>query len=151
MPEQLKRLFPLFAIFIIIFLIIRHLLIPDTFGLYGHYRGDALKDNANIELVYASKEACIECHSDIREMLEMDEHSDISCLSCHGPGLEHVENPETANIEKPGSREFCGRCHAINPARSTNMIIQVDIKEHHAEKKDCIDCHNPHQVWEIKE
>jgi len=151
MPEQLKRLLPLFAIFVILFLIVRHLLTPDSFGQYGHYRGDALKENANKELIYTTKEECFECHSDIAELVEADVHFEISCLSCHGPGLEHVNNPEADNIEKDGSREFCGRCHSINPARSTNMIFQVDIKEHYPERKNCIDCHNPHQVWELKE
>jgi len=151
MPEQLKRLLPAFAIFVILFLIVRHILIPDTFGQYGHYRGDALIDNANKELIYASKEACVDCHSDVAELIAADVHGEISCLSCHGPGLEHVNNPEPENIEKGGSREFCGRCHSINPARSTNMVYQIDIAEHHSERKDCVDCHNPHQVWELKE
>lgn len=151
MPEQLKRLLPAFAIFIFLFLVIRHFLIPDSFGQFGHYRGDALKENADIEQIYTTKEACFDCHADIQEMLEADVHSEISCLSCHGPGLEHGNNPEADNIEKEGSREFCGRCHGINPARPADMIFQIDIQEHHSERKNCIDCHNPHQVWEIKE
>ena len=151
MPPQLKRLIPLFVLFIALFLIVRHLLLPDTFGQYGHYRGDAILDAADKELVYASKETCNDCHSDIMEMLEMEMHAGISCLSCHGPGLKHADSMEKEDIETPSGRAFCGRCHAINPARSSNVIVQVDINEHHTERKDCIDCHNPHQVWEIKE
>ena len=151
MPAQLKRLIPLFVIFIGLFLVIRHLLIPDTFGQYGHYRGDALIDNAEKEVIYASKETCIDCHSDIGEMLESDMHAGISCLACHGPGLKHVDSMEKEDIYVPSGRDFCGRCHSINPARSTNTIIQVDIKEHNSDRNDCIDCHNPHQVWELKE
>ena len=148
MPTQLKRLIPLFIVFIGLFLIVRSLLIPDSFGQYGHYRGDALIDIAELELVHASKQDCYDCHDDIREMLENDVHAGLSCLICHGPGLEHVENPETDNIQKNSGREFCGRCHDQNAARSAEVVCQVDIKTHNPEIEDCIDCHNPHEVWE---
>lgn len=151
MPEQLKRLLPLFVIFISLFILVRHFLVPDSFGEYGYYRGDALIDHENKEIVYSTTESCIECHPDIMEIMEMDLHSELSCLVCHGPGLQHSLNPESVGIEKPSGREFCGLCHSINPARSTNMVFQVDIREHHPERNDCIDCHNPHAVWEIKE
>lgn len=151
MPAQLKRLLILFAVFIVLFLIARHFLVPDSFGEYGHYRGDALKDNSEKEQVYATQSECYDCHSDIKEMLDSDMHAGISCLSCHGPGLEHIDNMEASSIEKHTSREFCGRCHALNPARSIDVIAQVDIYTHNIDREHCIDCHNPHQVWELKE
>jgi len=147
MPTQLKRLIPLFIVFIGLFLIIRSLLIPDSFGQYGHYRGDALKDNASKANVFATKESCYDCHDDIREILEDDMHADLSCLACHGPGLVHVDNPEADNIIKESGREFCGRCHKFNAARPMDVVFQVDIKDHHPEKENCIECHNPHEVW----
>ena len=101
-----------------------------------------------MELVHASKEDCYDCHDDIQEKLYNDLHADLSCLICHGPGLEHVNNPEAGNILKTSSREFCGRCHQLNAARSTDVIWQVDITTHYTEKENCIDCHNPHEVWE---
>lgn len=148
MPTQLKRLIPLFIVFIGLFLIVRSLLIPDSFGQYGHYRGDALLDNASLEKVFTTKESCFECHDDIREKLENDVHADLSCLVCHGPGLIHADNPEADNILKESGREFCGRCHKLNVARPMDVVFQVDIKTHHIEIENCIDCHNPHEVWE---
>ena len=148
MPAQLRRLIPLFVVFISLFLLIRHFLVPDTFGQYGHYRGDALIDNSLKEMVHASKEDCYDCHSDIQEKLENDMHAELSCLICHGPGLEHVDNPEAENIRKESGRVFCGRCHHLNAAKSTDIIYQVDIATHHIEKENCIECHNPHEVWE---
>lgn len=67
-PPQLTRLAIAFAIFITLFLLLRKLLIPDTFGQYGHYRGDSLIDNALPEIHYAGQEACLECHQDIEDM-----------------------------------------------------------------------------------
>lgn len=148
MPVQLRRLLPLFAIFIAIFLVIRYFLVPDSFGQYGHYRGDALKDVASKELFHASKEDCFDCHDDIREKLENDSHAGLSCIICHGPGLAHTNDPWENSIEKQGGRKFCGRCHNINAARSTDVVFQIDIRNHNPEFENCIECHNPHEVWE---
>ena len=151
MPKQLKVLLLLFACFITLFIIVRHFLVPDSFGEYGHYRADALIDIAEQELNYAGKEACIDCHSDIYEMLLTDMHAKLSCEVCHGPGLKHADSMEASDISKKSGREFCGLCHAMNPARPLDVVSQVDLNEHNIENKNCIDCHNPHQVWEIKE
>jgi hypothetical protein len=87
------------------------------------------------------------CHDDVQAIIENDVHASLSCLICHGPGLAHTEDPTPDNIEKRGTREFCGTCHQINAARPMEVITQIDINEHNTEL-DCIDCHNPHQVWE---
>jgi len=150
MPPQLKVLLPIFAIIVLVFVIIRHFLVPDSFGELGHYRANSLIDNANKEMVFASKKICIECHADISEKLQSDLHASLSCVVCHGPGLEHAYSPKTVKIIKKSGRENCGRCHSINPARLKEAVNQVDIVEHHKDKKDCIECHNPHQVWELK-
>jgi DnaJ-class molecular chaperone len=151
MPPQLKVLIPLFVIFIAIFVVIRHFLVPVSFGEYGHYRGNSLIDNANREIVYSTKETCIECHPDINEKLQSDLHAHLSCVVCHGPGLEHANSPDASNIIKLSGRDHCGRCHGLNPARAKDAITQIDVKAHHIEKDNCIECHNPHQVWELKE
>ena len=151
MPPQLKRLIPIFIVFIGIFLIIRHFLIPESFGEYGHYRGNTLEDIASQKVVHATKEMCYDCHDDIQAKLENNLHAGISCLTCHGPGLEHAEDPSADNILKPSGREFCGRCHNINAARPVEMITQIDVSTHNIEINDCIECHNPHELWEAME
>lgn len=148
MPVQINRILLLIITFVGLFLLIRFFLIPDSFGQYGHYRGDSLLDNESRALVFADVEDCKACHSDILETLENEMHAGLSCLICHGPGGRHVEDPQLGNIAKESGREFCGRCHDIHPARSTDMVFQVDILTHHTEKTDCIECHNPHALWE---
>jgi hypothetical protein len=148
MPPQLKRLIPLFVLFIGLFLIIRKLLIPDSFGQFGHYRGKALEEIASYEMKVANKKMCVECHSDVQEVIENDVHADLSCIICHGGGLAHVEDPTPDNIQKISSREYCGKCHALNPARPVDMVVQVDLATHNPDFEKCTDCHNPHQVWE---
>lgn len=147
MPPQLKRLIPIFIVFVGLFLLIRHFLVPDTFGEYGHYRGNALIDISSKELVHASNSMCVDCHDDIQAIIENDVHAGLSCVICHGPGIEHVNDPTPENIVKQGTRDFCGKCHEINAARPADVITQIDLSEHNIETNDCIDCHNPHEVW----
>ncbi len=150
MPVQLKTLIPLFAVFILLFLVARHFLIPESFGKYGHYRADSIDEIGALPIKYAGKAACIECHEIEAELLASDAHSNLSCEVCHGPGAQHADDYEIKPV-KSGTREVCGRCHSLIAARKIEVINQIDTKEHHPEKTDCIDCHNPHAVWEIKE
>jgi hypothetical protein len=147
-PPQIKRLVPLFMIFIGLFLVIRHFLVPDTFGQLGHYRADALGEIAAKEMVYGDPEDCKACHDDILEKISNSEHAGLSCLICHGPGLEHAGDPQLGNIHKPAGRDFCGKCHAYNSARPADAVFQVNLDEHNTDFENCTDCHNPHDVWE---
>ena len=149
MPPQLKTLIPLFAILIALFLVARYLLVPESFGEQGHYRFNSIQENMDKPMHYAGKDACVECHEDKVEEIESGMHANISCESCHGPGLVHFDNPETTNIIIPAEREFCGRCHAFNLTRE-GKVAQVDLSEHNIENQ-CIECHNPHIPWEIAE
>ena len=152
MPVQLKTLIPLFAVFVILFLIARHFLIPESFGEFGHYRADAIGEIAELPVHYAGKEVCIDCHDIEAEQISSDRHSGLSCEVCHGPNAKHADDYEIMEfLIKDGSRESCGRCHGLNSARKIEAVIQIDIREHHPEKENCIDCHNPHAVWELKE
>jgi hypothetical protein len=146
-PPQLTRLALAFAIFISLFLVLRHYLVPDTFGEYGHYRGASLLDNALPEIHYAGQKACLDCHQDIEDLKAQDVHIDIHCETCHGPGQKHVISADAADILKPTGREFCGKCHALNAAKQKNAVFQIDLLKHNT-GKNCIECHNPHQPWE---
>ena len=103
-PPQLPRLALAFAIFISLFLVARHFLVPDTFGEYGHYRGASLIDNAKPELHYSGQQACFKCHQDIEDKKAQDVHSDIRCETCHGPGMKHVVSSKAVDILKPSGR-----------------------------------------------
>jgi hypothetical protein len=145
-PPQLTRLTIAFTIFISFFLLLRHFLVPDTFGQYGHYRGASLEDNAVVQIHYAGHQACLECHQDIEDLKLQDVHSGINCETCHGPGQKHVVSGEASDILKPSGREFCGRCHQKNAAKPKDAVFQVDLAKHNI-GKNCVECHNPHQPW----
>jgi hypothetical protein len=148
-PPQIPRLAVAFAVFIFLFLLLRHYLVPDTFGEYGHYRGASLADNALPEIHYTGQQACFECHQDIEDLKAKDVHKEIHCETCHGPGQKHVTSGDPADIVKPTGREFCGLCHSRNAAKRNTTVFQIDLKKHNI-GKNCIECHNPHQPWEMK-
>lgn len=147
MPKQISRLLIAFAVFVTIFLIVRSMLIPESFGDLGYYRANSLKEIEATELKHAGKEDCAMCHDAVAELMLSDKHQGISCEACHGPGYEHTLSPETIHPEKPHTREFCGLCHGTNAARPNNVVAQIDLNEHNVED-ECIMCHNPHKPWE---
>jgi DnaJ-class molecular chaperone len=108
-----------------------------------------LIDNTLPEIHYAGQQACFVCHQDIEDKKAQDVHSDIHCETCHGPGEKHVVNSKVEKILKPTGREFCGSCHALNAAKLKSAIFQIDLYKHNI-GKNCIECHNPHQPWEMK-
>ncbi len=150
MPPQLKRLLPLFALFVFLFLVLRYFLIPESFGEHGHYRFNSVAENQNLTMRYAGSVACLECHDDMVANLSSDVHESLSCEACHGPALAHVEMEGDSPVLKPIDRDFCGLCHAENPTRNSRLVIQVDMNDHNNDK-NCVECHNPHMPWELKE
>lgn len=148
-PPQIPRLALAFAVFISLFLVTRHFLRPVTFGEHGHYRGASLIENAQPEIHYSGQVACFKCHQDIEDKKAQDVHSEIHCETCHGPGQKHVISSKLADIMKPSGREFCGTCHSLNAAKQKNAVFQIDLAKHNI-GKNCIECHNPHQPWEMK-
>jgi len=93
MPSQLKPLIILFAIAVVALLILRHLLVPETFGRDGHYRAAAVDLEKNLSLRYAGHLSCRECHEDVAAVKSESKHFPISCEACHGPGYAHTEDP----------------------------------------------------------
>ena len=148
-PPQIPRLAIAFAIFISLFLVLRHFLVPESFGKYGPYRADSMKDYELLPIHYAGQEACFKCHQNIEDLKATDVHSDIHCETCHGPGEQHAQKGDTTGYIRPGGREFCGRCHILNAAKKKDAINQIDLNKHNP-GKNCLECHNPHQPWEMK-
>ena len=149
MPIQIKRHLIILIILIGIFIVFQQIMIPESFGDKGHYRANSLIDNESFEMVYAGQESCNECHADMIELKDMDLHSDLSCESCHGPGIEHIINPDSVDLALPGSRAECGLCHQENTARNKDAVLQINLNEHNPDKT-CTYCHNPHAPWELR-
>ena len=77
----------------------------------------------------------------------------VTCEACHGPGGNHIQNPDIVLMRVDRDSEACGECHIRGDARV--IPASGGFTRHHeqwnemANSKhralDCVDCHDPHQ------
>ncbi|MBI5141823.1 MAG: cytochrome c3 family protein [Nitrospirae bacterium] len=128
----------------------RYFYVPSDFGthergfMYGYYRKASEEDWKKIKVKYRTKDYCKDCHADKYEMNMASKHSIIQCENCHGPAMDHPENPQKLAIDK--SRDLCIRCHAkLNyPSSRRGELKGIDPDSHNA-GMECSACHNPHK------
>ena len=160
------------AVVIVAFVIVRALSVPGSFGQYGHYRGESLKERMDLPVILESSLTCQECHEEERggmwpgyEIWKTERHSSVSCANCHGNLKEHVARRrvdlelEDFVVTKEKSIEKCFGCHlplvakpATQPLFTTDEPMHVGFvqaqKEGEASEEDlaflCLQCHPPH-------
>ena len=141
--EHLLRVALVFGVGIVAFVVVRALLVPPSFGEYGHYRGNAIAEVAAQPVQFAGHQACEACHSDIVEMKNAGKHAGVNCEACHGPAANHTEDPGTVQPPKLNTASLCVRCHEVNGARPKSFP-QIVAKEHNGGDLPCETCHQPH-------
>jgi hypothetical protein len=162
--KHIFRIFILLAIVIAGALIGRILSVPETHGLYGHYRGASVLENAQQEVRHGGNESCtVACHTggpneigetfaEIVEAHDGGPHAAIPCEDCHDAKANHAaEDTKIADMPRTKSvLKLCARCHAELEARPEDFP-QVNIKTHpvemgadEASDEVCFDCHSPH-------
>lgn len=140
--EHLLRLVAILAAGVILFAVIRTALVPEDFGILGHYRAGAVEANRIAPIVYAGQQACADCHADVVETRAAARHAPVACESCHGPAAAHASAPDTAKPVLPDGRELCVRCHAANTGKPARYPT-VDVEAHAGDER-CVTCHRPH-------
>jgi len=141
-PQQLIVLGAVAVVGIVAFFAIRALLIPKSFGKYGHYRADSIEEIRQLPISYAGVNACTECHEEIFKVKSSGFHRGVSCEVCHGPSANHADDPTSIKPPAPRQREGCPLCHNYNPSRPTGFPQIITIQ--HNPGKACMTCHNPH-------
>ena len=139
--QHLIRMGLLFAAGILAFVVLRQLLVPADFGLYGHYRASALDDARAREPLYAGRQACGECHEEVVQARAGSAHQVVGCEACHGPLAVHAAEPSELEPTLPDS-STCLICHLANVARPA-AFPQVE-PEGHAAGEPAPHCHQPH-------
>jgi hypothetical protein len=151
MPQHIKRLVLVFMVFIALFLIVKYILKPVSFGNLGHYRELSIHENSIKPLHYAGAVNCSNCHDSIRLIKAEGFHAQLKCEVCHGPGLKHAlyagrfkDGPlqDSLILTMPNDRRDCAVCHEINAARikitfdtiNNTMVKQVNGMEHYLMK-----------------
>jgi Cytochrome c7 and related cytochrome c len=140
--EHLLRVAAVFAVGAIIFILVRAVLVPKSFGEYGHYRGDAITEIAAKPVVFAGHQACEACHPDVAAMKSAGKHVSVNCEACHGALADHADDPTTVQPPKLDTAVLCVRCHEVNGARPAGFP-QI-VAEEHSGGLPCETCHQPH-------
>ena len=141
-PQQVTHLAVVFLIAAVAFIFVRSLLVPPTFGEFGHYRGAAVAENAAKPIKYAGKDACVQCHEDEATLQHKGPHLNVACEDCHGPSAAHIDSGGEVKPVKPQERTYCPYCHTYDGARPDGFP-QIDPVTHNADLP-CAGCHNPH-------
>lgn len=136
---HLFRMAGLFVAGTLTFLLLRWLMVPEGFGLYGHYRAGALNDNMATALTYAGQAACIECHPGIAEIRAKGRHVRVACEACHGALARHASQQDDVKPKRPNSRKACIACHTASISKP-KAFPQIDPAEH-APEGPCTQCH----------
>lgn len=141
-PEQVKRLGLVIGVLVAATLIGRFVLIPKSLVSMDLHWANAVEREMAKPVKYAGATACQECHDDIVATKAKSFHKNLACEVCHGPALQHTEDPTSVKPPAPRDRKFCPVCHAYDPSRPTGFP-QVNPTAHNP-IKPCVTCHNPH-------
>jgi hypothetical protein len=139
---HLFRFAGLFVLLFVVFLVVRHYIVPKSFGQYGHYRGAAIGEIAARPIKYAGHEACETCHVDVLDVKKAGKHAHVNCEACHGPLAKHADDPTAMTPVKPDTAVICAQCHTASAAKPKGFP-QV-IPDDHSTGLPCETCHKPH-------
>lgn len=135
------------------FFLVRSVLIPESFGTYGHYRGDNIHEQMDLPLVYLSSGFCKDCHEEQYGDWENNGHASVHCETCHGHWEIHNGFVKTMTATK--SMDGCLICHQALTGRPDGFPQVLSFTEHTEDKvipeegaQDCLSCHDPHVLLE---
>lgn len=131
------------------------LLTPESFNnKYGHFRADAIEDEAAREVRHWTNASCLSCHAYEAKIHLQGRHKTISCEFCHGPYADHIKDGKKTGVlpVKKGEdiKILCMRCHnraiQARPGEVIKTVVMPDhlktqkVKETHL----CNQCHHVH-------
>ena len=132
----------------------KRFLVPASFGMYGHYRADAIDEAADLPIRHGTNQSCFKCHPYEAGLHKAGLHKTISCEFCHGTYGDHVaDGKKTAALPVKTGKEItflCLRCHNTEiKARAVTVIKTVAMPAHLTDQKvkpthNCNQCHHVH-------
>lgn len=136
-------------VLVVCFALVRFLAVPESFGIYGYYRGDNLEEQMNMPLVHLESAFCQECHQEEFSDWQANNHRTVNCEVCHGHWEIHNGNLKTMTAVK--SDDACMLCHQALTGRPESVSLIQSLELHLAEleesgtdKQTCVECHEPH-------
>lgn len=134
-------------------LVARQFLVPDDFGVHGdsftynYYRLGNVQEWRDFPVKHLGRDSCIECHEDNVRSIRRSPHKRVECENCHGPSGNHPDDVEYLPTDT--SRSLCLRCHAFLGYPNTARADMPTVKDRlHKRRRECIECHYPHDPRE---
>lgn len=140
--QHVLRMAGVFLAGVVLFLVWRSWMVPEDFGVYGHYRAGAIAEAANRTPVFAGQASCIDCHSDVQQLRATGRHAQVTCEACHGPLGVHARGETDVAPIRPSNRGVCLSCHIARPGMPVSFP-KIIVNEH-SESGPCTDCHKSH-------
>jgi hypothetical protein len=135
-------------------LLFKKLLIPDSFGVYGPYRANAITEAALLPIRHGTNASCFNCHPYEAKVHKTGRHQTISCEFCHGTYADHVaggKKIKTLPVKKGKDITLlCLKCHNTEiKARHEEVIKTVAMPDHLKSQNvklthNCNQCHHVH-------
>lgn len=135
----------------------RSFLVPPSYGLYGPWRYDNVKEQRAKPVLHGGAASCKDCHAKQWQLREDGElHLKVSCEVCHGPLGIHATGPKkdvdkkTADMPVDKTFVLCARCHKKMDGRPA-LVKQLVFNEKHTKGEKiegavCKPCHDPHST-----
>jgi hypothetical protein len=142
------RVVLLLVVGLAVFFLVRHELVPKSFGMYGPYRFDNVAEQMKVrEPAHAGPAACGECHEAEFKKRAAGKHKAVSCEVCHAPKAVHVK-ADGSFEQMPIDRSFvlCARCHRKilgRPVKFPQVVLEQHVNGP-VEGDVCIKCHDAH-------
>ena len=141
---HLFRFVGIFVLAFVVFLVVRHYIVPRSFGQYGHYRGAAIGEIAALPVRFAGHDTCEACHVEVVDKKSKGKHAHVNCEACHGAQVQHAgsADPSTVKPVLPDTSILCARCHTASAAKPKGFpqVVPAD----HSNGMPCNSCHQPH-------
>jgi len=139
---HLFRFAGLFVLAFLVFLVVRHYVVPKSFGQYGHYRGASMGEIAARPVKFAGHASCEACHTDVVDKKKNGKHAQVNCEACHGALAKHADDPSTVKPTLPDTAVLCARCHTASAAKPKGFPQVVPAE--HSNGLPCETCHQTH-------
>jgi cytochrome c553 len=142
MPKHVVRLLALMAVGLVLALVAKWYLTPDSFYRFGHYRAASVTEIAALQPVHRTSAYCEDCHDDRYAEWSASSHKSVACEDCHGPASTHPKGGKKTLPVPEDTIRLCSLCHqatAGRPAAQPQIVLAK-----HAAGEQCKGCHNPH-------
>ena len=156
--SHVKRIIGGLVVFAVLGLIVKVLMTPESLGKYGHYRANAIQEEADREMRHWTNASCLSCHVHEANYHANGNHKTISCEFCHGPYADHVvDGKKTGELPVRTGDEIkilCLRCHNKAIKARPGDVIKTVVMPDHLKKQNvkethtCNQCHYVHAPLE---